>query len=83
MIKARGFDMVIVAIGAAPNIPRISGVNSKNVCNVMDVYAKEKELGKDVVFMGSGEFGAETGIFLANAGHNVTMLTSERELRRN
>jgi 2,4-dienoyl-CoA reductase-like NADH-dependent reductase (Old Yellow Enzyme family)/thioredoxin reductase len=82
MIKAKGFDTVIVAVGASPDIPRISGADGKNVYNVMDAYAKEKELGKEVVFIGSGEFGVETGIFLANAGHNVTMLTSERELMK-
>ena len=35
---------------------------------------------KNVVIVGGGEIGAETGIFLANAGHNVTALTSGRVL---
>jgi 2,4-dienoyl-CoA reductase-like NADH-dependent reductase (Old Yellow Enzyme family)/thioredoxin reductase len=82
MIKSRGYDTVLVAIGAAPSSSRIPGADGKNIYNVVDVYAREKELGKDVVFIGGGEFGVETGIYLANAGHNITMLTSERELMK-
>jgi 2,4-dienoyl-CoA reductase-like NADH-dependent reductase (Old Yellow Enzyme family)/thioredoxin reductase len=82
MIKAKGYDTVMVAVGAAPNISRIPGADGKNIYNIIDVYAKEKELGKNVVFIGGGEFGVETGIYLANASHNITMLTSERELMK-
>jgi 2,4-dienoyl-CoA reductase-like NADH-dependent reductase (Old Yellow Enzyme family)/thioredoxin reductase len=82
MIKAKGYDTVMIAIGAAPSSSRIPGADGKNVFNVVDVYPREKELGKDVVFIGGGEFGVETGIYLANAGHNLTMLTSERELMK-
>jgi 2,4-dienoyl-CoA reductase-like NADH-dependent reductase (Old Yellow Enzyme family)/thioredoxin reductase len=82
MIKSKGYDTVMVAIGAAPNIPKIPGKEGKNVYNVMDVYAREKELGNNIVMIGGGEFGVETGIYLANGGHKVTMLTSERELMK-
>jgi thioredoxin reductase len=37
-------------------------------------------MGKNVVFIGGGEFGADAGMHLAKAGHNVTMLTSGKEL---
>jgi len=40
----------------------------------------EKKLGKNVVVIGGGDIGTETGMFLANAGHRVTVLTSGREL---
>jgi NADPH-dependent 2,4-dienoyl-CoA reductase/sulfur reductase-like enzyme len=82
MIKAKGYDAVLAAIGAEPNIPRIFGVDGKNVYNVVNVYGKEKELGKNVVVVGGGEFGVETGMYLAKFGHKVTMLTSEKELLR-
>ena len=80
MIKAKGFDTIIVAVGSEPNIPKIPGVDSSNVYNIVDAYSKEKSMGKNVVVIGGGEFGTDAGMHIAKAGHNVTMLTSGKEL---
>lgn len=80
VIKAKGFDAVMVAVGAEPNVPKIPGVEGKNVYDIVNVYSKEKELGRDVVVIGGGEYGVETGMFLAKTGHRTTMLTSGKEL---
>jgi len=80
MIKSKGYEAVLVALGSEPVIYKIPGADGKNVYNIINVYGKEKELGKNVVLIGGGEFGAETGIYLAYCGHNITTLTSEREL---
>jgi len=80
MIKSKGYDTVLVAVGSDPMMSKISGYNGPNVYNIMDAYSKEKSMGKNVVVIGGGEFGTDAGMFLAKAGHNVTMLTSEREL---
>jgi NADPH-dependent 2,4-dienoyl-CoA reductase/sulfur reductase-like enzyme len=79
-IKAKGYDAVLVAVGAEPNIPRIPGSDGGNVYNIVEAYTNEKELGKNVVLIGGGEFGVGTGMFLAKAGHKTTILTSGREL---
>jgi NADPH-dependent 2,4-dienoyl-CoA reductase/sulfur reductase-like enzyme len=80
VIKARGFDAVILALGGAPIIPRIPGSDGNNVWNIGNVFHNEKKLGKNVVLIGSGEFGAGTGAYLAQMGHKVTVLASDREL---
>jgi NADPH-dependent 2,4-dienoyl-CoA reductase/sulfur reductase-like enzyme len=80
MIKAKAFDALIVATGADPIRPRIPGADGKNVWDVVSVYANEKSLGKNVVLIGSGEYGVGTAGFLARAGHRVTVLTSGKEL---
>jgi NADPH-dependent 2,4-dienoyl-CoA reductase/sulfur reductase-like enzyme len=81
MIRAGGYDTVLAAIGAEPVTPKIPGADGKNVWNFFDVYGREKELGKNVVFIGGGEYGGvETGMFLARSGHRVTVLTSSPEL---
>jgi len=80
MIKAKEYEVVLVAAGSEPVVSRIPGADGKNVYNIVNVYGKEKELGKNVVFIGGGEFGAETGIYLAKSGHNITCLTSGKEL---
>jgi 2,4-dienoyl-CoA reductase-like NADH-dependent reductase (Old Yellow Enzyme family)/thioredoxin reductase len=82
MIKKKGYDTVLVAVGAEPAISKIPGADGKNIWNIVNVYGREKELGQNVVMVGGGEFGVETGIYLANVGHKVTMLTSERQLMK-
>jgi pyruvate/2-oxoglutarate dehydrogenase complex dihydrolipoamide dehydrogenase (E3) component len=80
MIKARGYDTILVAVGSAPVVPGIPGADGSNVYNIVDAYPKERSMGKNVVVIGGGEFGADVGMHLAKAGHNVTMLVSGREL---
>jgi thioredoxin reductase len=82
MIASKGYDAVIVAAGATPVIPRIPGADGDHVWNVGNVYGNEKALGKNVVVIGSGEFGAGTGAYLAQTGHEVTVLASGKELIR-
>jgi len=80
MIKSKKYDTVLVAIGAEPSIPKIPGADGKNVYNIDSVYGKEKELGKNVVMVGAGSYSVETAIYLAQAGHNVTVLASGKDL---
>ncbi len=80
MIKKAGYDVVMVAIGSESVMPKIQGADAKNVYNVIDVFGKDKELGKDVVFIGGGEYGTESALYLGKAGLNVTCMTSEKEL---
>ncbi len=80
MIKKKGYDSIMVAVGSEPVIPRLAGADSGRVYNIVEAYSKEKSIGKNVVIVGSGEFGVDAGMYLARAGHNVTMLTGEKEL---
>jgi NADPH-dependent 2,4-dienoyl-CoA reductase/sulfur reductase-like enzyme len=82
MVKAKGYDAVIAALGAEPVASRMSGSDARNVMNGMDVYGREKELGKKVVFIGGGEWGVQTAIYLAEKGHDVMVLSPEKELLR-
>jgi NADPH-dependent 2,4-dienoyl-CoA reductase/sulfur reductase-like enzyme len=79
MIKAKGYDAVLVAIGADPIIPDIPGAKDRNVLVPIYVFGNET-LGKNVVVIGGKQIGTETGIYLAQKGHNVTVLTEERSL---
>jgi NADPH-dependent 2,4-dienoyl-CoA reductase/sulfur reductase-like enzyme len=80
MIKAGGYDAIMAATGAAPNIPDIPGAHGKNIWMPIDVYGHEKELGENVVVVGGSEIGVETGMYLAENGHKVTLLTRQKEL---
>ena len=82
MIKAKKYDAVLVAVGAEPVISKIPGADGRNVYNVVDVFGNEKALGKNVVVIGGDLLGAETGMYLAENGHTVTVLTSSKELMK-
>lgn len=80
MIKAKGYDAVLVAIGADPLIPDIPGAKDINVLAPIYVFGNET-LGKNIVVIGGGkQIGTETGIYLAQKGHKVTVLTEEKSL---
>lgn len=80
MIKEQGFDAVIIAIGSQANIPGIPGADSKIVCLPGYVYGNEGKLGNKVVVVGGGEIGTETALYLAECGHEITVLTRQSRL---
>lgn len=80
MIANGGYDAVIAAVGAVPKMPNIPGVDGEGIWNPLAVYGHEAELGKKVVVVGGSETGTETGMYLAEAGHEVTVLTRQNAL---
>jgi len=80
MIKAKGYDTVLVAVGAEPVVSGIPGADGKNVFSAVDVFGNEKALGKNVVIIGGDKAGTQTGMYLAENGHSVTVLTRSKEL---
>jgi NADPH-dependent 2,4-dienoyl-CoA reductase/sulfur reductase-like enzyme len=82
MCKAEEYDAVLVAVGAEPVMPSIPGVEGNNVVFALDVYGNEDAIAKDVVVIGGGGVGVETGMHLAEKGHNVTVLEMTDMLAR-
>jgi len=79
MIKKGGYDAVIVALGADPVIPDLPGAKAANVRTPIFAYG-DKTLGRDIVVIGGEQIGTETGMHLAELGHNVTVLTPAKRL---
>ena len=80
MIKAGGYDAVLVATGAEPAVYRLPGADAKIVFDIMTAYSNKSALGKNVVIIGAGVFGTEAAICMAKDGHKVTIITSEKQL---
>jgi len=74
-IEKEGFDGVIVAAGAEPNIPPIPGVNGENVMTALDVFGNEEKLPSHVVIVGGGLVGCELSLHLA--AHNIHSVVIE------
>lgn len=84
-IAELGFDAVIAATGAIPVLPTsIEGLRDENgnalYPTCIDIIGRESELGHKVVIVGGSETGTETAMYLADNGHDVTVLTRQCEL---
>lgn len=77
MLTAAEYDAVIAAVGARPKFPEIEGLTDTRVWAPIEVYGRENELGKRIVVVGGGETGTETAMYLAELGHDVTILTRQ------
>jgi len=79
LIKKMEFDVIMVAAGAEPIVPDTPGADGKNILTPIFAYGN-RAVGKDVVIIGGDHIGTETGIYLAQNGHNVTILTDLQKL---
>lgn len=73
-----GFDEILICVGAVPAVPPIPGVDGAHVMTAIDAYSRSAELGSRVVIIGGGDVGAETGIFLARMGKDVSIIEQRR-----
>jgi len=74
IVKELKPDIVVVATGSVPVIPRIPGVDKDNVVTAHDVLAGKAKVGQNVVIIGGGGTGVETASYLAEQGKKVTVV---------
>ena len=77
MLEPEGYDDVVVAIGPkflTPSLPIEEGTRTM-LC--VDVYGQEETLPHEIVVIGGSETGTETGMYLAERGHHVTVMTRQ------
>lgn len=79
-IKAGGYDSVILAVGSSPARPPIPGLDDPAVEHATTVYTNLETLGKTVAVLGGGLVGCETGLYLAESGHEVTIVEMQDEI---
>ena len=72
------YDVLIAALGASPKLPPIPGADRAKT--VFETFGHEAEFGKKCVVIGGSESGTEAGIYLAENGHEVTVLTRQEGL---
>lgn len=71
-VKEYKADAVIIAVGSIPIVPNIPGI--ENAIQALEVYDDINKIGKNVVVVGGGLVGCETGLHLAKNGRNVTVI---------
>ena len=67
-------DVIIAAIGAAPILPPIEGVDGKHVVGAIQAYENAEALQGRILILGGGLVGTELGIYLKNMGKEVELV---------
>lgn len=72
-LEEAGYDALILALGAKPKLPPIEG--AERAYTIFDVFGNEAKMGHKCVIVGGSESGTEAGLYLAENGHEVVILT--------
>jgi 2-enoate reductase len=68
-------DVVFIAAGSTPVIPKIPGMEKKGkVVTAVDLLLGKKDAGKSVVIIGGGIVGCETALYMAKKGKSATIV---------
>ncbi|MBR1781629.1 MAG: FAD-dependent oxidoreductase, partial [Oscillospiraceae bacterium] len=79
-IRAGGYDAVILAVGSSPARPPIPGLDDPSVEHATTVYTKLEGFGTRIAVLGGGLVGCETGLYLAENGHEVTIIEMQEDI---
>lgn len=79
-VEAEKPDALIIAVGSAPIVPPIKGIDGDNVVVVNDYYMNKEKVTDEVVVLGGGLAGCETAIHLGQEGKKVHLVEMRNEL---
>ncbi len=67
-------DVIILAAGSVPIMPKVPGMEDKKVLGCMEAFAHPEKVGQKVVVIGGGLVGCEMALEYAQAGKEVTVV---------
>lgn len=67
-------DVIILAVGSVPIMPKVPGIDSEKVIGCMDAFAHPEKVGQKVVVIGGGLVGCEMALDYAQLGKEVTVV---------
>jgi pyruvate/2-oxoglutarate dehydrogenase complex dihydrolipoamide dehydrogenase (E3) component len=70
--ELEGYDVVVAAVGSQPIVPPIPGIQA--AIPATKAFGHEEFVDENVVIIGGGEIGVETGLHLAQKGKKVTII---------
>jgi NADPH-dependent 2,4-dienoyl-CoA reductase/sulfur reductase-like enzyme len=74
LIAKENPDALVIAIGAAPNIPKLTCQDRSIVIWVGDMDGDNVHIGKNILVAGAGLVGCETALKFVQAGKTVTLI---------
>lgn len=79
-VEQEAADALIIAVGSAPLVPPIEGIDGENVTIVNQYYLEKDKVGDEVVVLGGGLAGCECAIHLAQEGKKVRLVEMRDQL---
>ena len=73
-LRDMGADVIILAAGSVPVMPKVPGMDDEKVIGCMDAFAHPEKVGQKVVVIGGGLVGCEMALDYAQAGKEVTVV---------
>jgi len=73
-LRDMGADVIILAAGSVPIMPKVPGMDEEKVLGCMDAFAHPEKVGQKVVVIGGGLVGCEMALDYAQAGKEVTVV---------
>lgn len=73
-LRGTGADVIILAAGSVPVMPKVPGIDDEKVIGCMDAFAHPEKIGQKVVVIGGGLVGCEMTLDYAQAGKEVTVV---------
>lgn len=67
-------DVLVLAVGAAPIVPPIPGIDNPNVVFANNLSDEDVVIGRKVVILGGGLAGCESAVHLSQEGREVTVV---------
>ena len=67
-------DVIILAAGSVPVMPKVPGIDDKKVIGCMEAFAHPEKVGQKVMVIGGGLVGCEMALDYAQDGKEVTVV---------
>ena len=80
LVEHEAPDVLVLAVGAAPIVPPIPGIDSPKVVLANDLSDECIAVGKKVVILGGGLVGCESAVHLAQEGKDVTVVEMMKDV---
>jgi pyruvate/2-oxoglutarate dehydrogenase complex dihydrolipoamide dehydrogenase (E3) component len=74
LIARENADVLIIAVGAIPNIPKLTCQDKSKVVWVGELDKEDIHIGKNILIAGAGLTGCETALKFLQAGKTVTLI---------
>ena len=73
-LRNRDADVIILAAGSVPVMPKVPGIDDKKVIGCMEAFAHPEKVGQKVMVIGGGLVGCEMALEYAQDGKEVTVV---------
>ncbi|MBU9722154.1 MULTISPECIES: FAD-dependent oxidoreductase [Bacillaceae] len=78
----KDFDEIVLATGGVPVQPAFEGIDEAGVVQAIDILEGKELAGDNIVIIGGGQVGVETGEMLANQFRRVTIVEMSDEIAK-